>query len=165
MDHLTLSVSGTYVDAKTTTRFCESTETLTVTSTCGEDTLVAPSGTKLPVTPDFKGNATARYTFQAGNYDSFVQAAVFHQGSTTFGLEEVHNEHVGDTPAFTTLDLSGGFGQNNWKLEAFIQNVTDERGQLGRFSQCNDGIYYCNDHARVYPVKPQFFGIKFGQSF
>src|SRR4249920_517608 len=49
MDHLTLSVSGTYVDAKTTTRFCESTATLTVTSTCTDATLVAPSGTKLPV--------------------------------------------------------------------------------------------------------------------
>ena len=165
MDHLTLSVSGTYVDAKTTTRFCESKADLTVTSTCSDATLVAPSGTKLPVTPNLKGNISARYAFTAGAFDSFVQGTVFHQGSTTFGLEEIHNEHVGDTPAFTTFDLSGGFGKNNWQLQAFIQNVFDERGQLGKFSQCNDFEFYCNDHARVYPIKPQFFGIKFSQKF
>ncbi len=164
-DHLTLSVSGTYVDAKTTTRFCESTATLTVTSTCTDDTLVAPSGTKLPVTPDFKGNASARYAFKAGEFDSFVQASVFHQTSTTFSLQAENNLHVGDTPGFSTLDLSAGMGRNNWNLQVFVQNVTDERGQLGKFSQCNDGAFYCNDHARVYPIKPQFFGIKFGQNF
>ena len=162
---LTLSVSGTYVDAKTTTRFCESTVTLKVTSTCTDEFLVAPSGTKLPVTPNVKANASARYSFKAGDLDSYVQLAAFHQSSTTFGLEAIHNEHVGDTPQFSTLDFSAGIGKKNWHLDAYIQNLTDERGELGKFSQCNDFEFYCNDHARVYPIKPQIFGIKFGQNF
>lgn len=163
---LTLSLSGTYVDAKTTNDFCEADKlTGLVTHSCDAAHLVAPSGTQLPVTPKFKGDLTARYTFKAGEFDSFVQAALFHQGSATFGLEAIHNAAVGDTPAFSTLDLSAGMGRNHWNLEAFIQNVTDERGELGRFSQCNDFALYCNQHARVYPIKPQFFGIKFAQSF
>jgi len=166
IEGLTLSLSGTYVDAKTTDAFCEANkQTGQVTNSCDPSALVAPSGTQLPVTPKVKGNLTARYTFKAGDFDSFVQAALFHQSSSTFGLEAIHNLHVGDTPGFSTLDLSAGISRNHWNLQAFVQNVTDERGELGRFSQCNDFAFYCNDHARVYPIKPQFFGIKFGQSF
>jgi outer membrane receptor protein involved in Fe transport len=72
---------------------------------------------------------------------------------------------MGDSPAFTTVDFSGGFGRDNWQLEGFIQNAFDERGELGRSSQCNDFAGVCNSNARVYPIKPQFFGIKFSQSF
>ena len=89
---------------------------------------------------------------------------MFHQAHVPLAWRPTTTAHVGDTPAFTTFDFSGGFGKNNWKLEGFIQNVFDERGELGRFSQCNDS-QYCNEHARVYPIKPQFFGVKFSQNF
>ena len=58
---------------------------------------------------------------------------------------------------------AGKFGHFDATL--WVKNVFDERGELGRFSQCNDFNFYCNDHARVYPIKPQLFGIKFGQNF
>ncbi len=168
MPGLTLSLSGTYVDAQTSTRYCPQPNGV-VTQDCpaagsGQDGAAkANSGTQLPVTPKYKGNVGARYEFMAGDFNSFVQGTVFHQASSTFSLEADHNAWVGDTPAFTTFDMSAGFGKNNWKLEGFIQNMFDERGELGRFSQCN--TQYCNQHARVYPIKPQFFGIKFSQNF
>ena len=165
---LTLSLSGTYVNAQTSTRYCPQPNGV-VTQDCpaagsGEDGAAkANSGTQLPVTPKFKGNVSARYEFMAGEFKSFAQGTVFQQSSSTFSLEQDHNAWVGDTPGFTTLDLSAGFGKDNWKLEGYMQNVFDQRGELGRFSQCN--TQFCNEHARVYPIKPQFFGIKFSQNF
>jgi len=166
MDHLTLSLSGTYVDAKTTTQFCNANrKTGVVTTTCDPDKAVANIGTRLPVTPEFKGNLTGRYTFTAGGFDSYVQAAVFHQSYVTNDLNTFTAAAMGNSPEFTTVDFSGGFGRDNWQLQGFIQNAFDERGELGRVAQCNDVSNYCNDHARVYPIKPQYFGIKFSQNF
>ena len=166
MDHLTLSLSGTYVDAKTTTQFCNA-DRLTgdIVTNCDPADAVANVGTQLPVTPKLKGNFTARYDFKAGSFDSFVQGSVFHQSSTRNDLQAGNAFYMGDSPAFTTFDFSTGFGRDNWKLQAFVQNAFDERGEVGRFAQCNDFLNYCTSHSRVYPIKPQYFGIRFGQSF
>jgi len=72
---------------------------------------------------------------------------------------------VGNTPSFTTVDLSAGTGMNNWRVEAYIENAFDRRGELGRNSECNDGTGYCVSNAHVYPIRPMQFGIKFGQKF
>jgi outer membrane receptor protein involved in Fe transport len=94
-----------------------------------------------------------------------VQGTVGHQSSTTYSLESTRY-YVGDTPSFTTFDLSAGTGLNNWHAEAFIENVFDKRGQLGRNSECNDlAAHYCLINAHVYPAKPMEFGVKFGQKF
>jgi outer membrane receptor protein involved in Fe transport len=164
MDNLTLTVSGTYVDAKTTNAFCKA-PTGVVTHNCDANSglLVAASGTRLPVTPQEKANASARYKFNMGQYDSFVQAAAVYEGSTTYSLEADKNLLAGDTPSFVTLDLSGGIALHNWKLEAYIENVTDKRGELSRISQCGNDA--CVANYRVYPIKPMLFGVKFGQSF
>jgi outer membrane receptor protein involved in Fe transport len=166
LDHLTLSLSGTYVDAKTTTQFCNANrKTGAVTTSCDPTVAVANVGTRLPVTPEFKGNLTGRYTFNVGGFDSFFQAAVFHQSVVVNDLNTYTAAAMGDSPGFTTVDFSGGFGRDDWQLEGFIQNAFDERGELGRVSQCNDIANFCNSHARVYPIKPQFFGIKFSRHF
>jgi len=115
------------------------------------------------VTPKLKFNGTARYAFDVGEYKSFAQATVFHQSSTTYSLEATRF-YAGDTPSFTTFDFSAGTGLNNWHLEAYIENAFDKLGQLGRNSECNDGVHYCLTHAHIYPIKPMQFGVKFGRS-
>jgi iron complex outermembrane recepter protein len=168
VEGLTLSLSGTYVDAKTTNNFCYADKaTGAVVHDCTVDTgtLVAPSGTRLPVTPELKGNFTARYAFKAGEFDSFVQGAVFHQTETSNDLRVVNESYIGASPGFTTVDFSAGMGRNSWQLQAYIQNAFDERGELGRANQCDDVSFYCDTHSRVYPIKPQFYGLKFSQHF
>jgi len=170
-NNLTLGLSGSRVDAALSADFC-TVPTGVVVYSCVpfSDTLpattpyqIAPSGTQLPVTPKFKGSATARYKFNVGDFDSFVQGAVVTQSASTFSLEADKNGLVGDIPGFTTLDLSAGTGHGNWKLEFYVENATDKRGQLARVSQC--GAAYCYENARVYPIKPMNYGIKFGQKF
>jgi iron complex outermembrane recepter protein len=161
-DNLTLSSSATYVDAKTTQNFCPlDPVTEEVTHNCSDPT--APSGTQLPVTPKIKSNATARYKFSVGEYQSFVQGGVFHQGSSTSQLNQILDSEMGNLSGFTTFDFSAGTGMNNWHLSAFIDNAFDKRGQLGRTNQC--AASNCYQDYRVYPIKPMMFGIKFGQKF
>ena len=84
LDNLTLSASGTYVNARTTQNLCNlDPVTEQVVHNCAAADLIAPSGTQLPVTPKLKGNATARYKFNVADYESFVQGTVIHQGSST----------------------------------------------------------------------------------
>jgi len=45
----------------------------------------------------------------------------------------------------------------------FIQNAFDERGELSINTVCSPTI--CGFRPRIYPVKPQFFGMKLGQRF
>jgi outer membrane receptor protein involved in Fe transport len=88
---------------------------------------------------------------------------VVHQGSKTYSLEAGDNDIIGDLPAFTSFDLSAGTGKGNWRLEAYIENVFDKRGIIGRISEC--GQDSCRANARAYGIKPLNFGIKFGQKF
>ncbi len=168
MENLDLTASATYVNAKTTTDFCGEQKDKTapdyghlLQSCPGEAS--APAGSRLPVTPAFKGNMTARYKFNVGDYKSFVQAAVLHQSSANSSLESEPESILGQTPGFTTADFSVGTAMANWSAEFYVENAFDERGQLNRFGEC--GADYCYQNARIYPIKPRIFGVKFGQKF
>jgi iron complex outermembrane receptor protein len=147
---LQLSASGTYLHAKLDTDFCDA-------SGC------TPAGTRLPTQPRFKGNATARYSFDLGSSKSFAQASVMHQGGTRAALLDDDVVDLGYTKQFTTFDFSIGTVFNGVSVEAFIENAFDSRGQLSRGTAC--AITQCNQNYRVYPTKPQLFGLKFGQKF
>jgi len=157
---LTLSATGTYVDAKLTTAFCD---TVNGCDPANGGSVLAPKGTRLPITPKFKINATARYEFQTGDLKNFLQAGVNHQSGTTQYLTTAGEDAIGPTKGFTTFDFSAGTGMGNWTASLFIQNAFDKRGILSKNSVCTPGL--CGPYARLYPIKPQFMGIRFGQKF
>lgn len=157
---LTLSASGTYVDAKLRTPFCDQNNGC---DPANGGALFAPAGTRLPVQPRFKGNATARYTMHFGALNAFMQGTVNHQGGTTSYLTTDGEAVLGPTKGFTTADFSAGLSQGNWTFSLFIQNAFDERGILSKNSVCTPGL--CGAYARLYPTKPQYFGVRFGQRF
>jgi len=165
LDNLTIGASGTYVKAKTTSDFCKPTALGQAIASCDAAGLDAPSGSQLPSAPKVKANVSARYKFLVRDYDSFAQVAAVTQSSSTYGLELVPNAVIGDTPGYTTFDLSAGTGKNGWRLEAFIHNVADRRGELGRLAECNDPGGYCYANYRVLPTQPRNIGVRFGQRF
>ncbi len=162
-NNLNLSLSGTYVKANTTTDFCQPTALGVPNATCTPDALSAPSGTQLPGIPKVKANATARYQFNRNGYDSFVQLAGVYTGLTTFSLQAGNNALVGDSPAYSSFDFSIGTAKSNWTLEAYVGNLTDERGEMARTAEC--AASNCLSNPRVIPIMPRNFGIKFGQRF
>ena len=158
---LTLSGSGTYIDAKLTTDFCQI--GADGNPDCALGAVAAPKGTRLPIQPKFKGTATARYEFPLGAINAFAQGSANHQGGTRSYLTDAEAALLGNTKGFTTFDFSVGGALNNWTFEAFIQNAFDKRGSLSINTVCAPLI--CGAGARIYPIKPQFFGLKAGTRF
>ena len=170
---LTLSGSGSYIDAKLTTPVCNidanPADALFGNPNCayipaGQTTsIIVAAGTRLPIQPQFKGNMTARYKFDVGSAKAFVQATANHQSGTRSYLDDPTATALGPTSGFSTVDFSLGASLGRWNWEAYLINAFDERGILSINTVCTSSI--CGRYARNYPTKPQQFGIKFGTKF
>ncbi len=157
---LTLSANATWLVSRLTTPFCDQ------VNGCDPATggrLFAPAGTPLPVTPRVKVNGTARYNFEVGRYDGYVQGGFNFQGSTLSQLRTDWEALVGPTTAFTTFDLSGGMSLDRTSVTAYVNNVFDRRGVLSKNSFCVPSD--CGIYDRLYITKPQEFGLKVGYKF
>jgi outer membrane receptor protein involved in Fe transport len=171
-DNLTLTASATYLDTELKTNSCQFANPEFDCSIPGppaseggdpqENFTLAPAGTRLPVSPEFKMNAIARYTFKAGSYDAFAQAVVVYQSDVIPTLKVSDAEIIGTQPSYTTGDLSFGLGRGNWTAELFVENVTDELGQVTRYPPCDAAT--CTSPL-VVTIRPLTFGLKFGQRF
>ena len=80
----------------------------------------------MPGIPKNKANATARYQFELGRYNSFVQGSWVYQSGTTYSLENTAS-YAGTTAAFSVFNLSAGIAQNSWSLEAYIEKNRSPR--------------------------------------
>jgi iron complex outermembrane recepter protein len=188
---LTLTASGAYTDAKTKQNLCGFADpsfacTLPgpadadVPGSVGPDNYIAaPRGTRLPITPKFKANASARYEFQAGDVRPFVQAVVAHSGSAASDIRVVRFSPLGDEQnpaaltgrlkAWTTVDFAIGANWQRFSTELFIANAFDERAEISRFVQCGECIG-TNDgrvSSRPYTVvqRPRTIGFRAGYRF
>jgi iron complex outermembrane recepter protein len=154
-----LTASGAFNDAKLATPFCT---TIDNVQRCDLG-VAAPKGTRLPVQPRFKGNVTGRYDFEALAVKPFFQVSMLSQSNATSRLSVSENALLGTTPGFTTFDMSAGLSINGINVEFFGENIFDKRGQLSRNAYCGSSL--CLQHYLVYPIKPQFFGLKLSQRF
>jgi outer membrane receptor protein involved in Fe transport len=76
---LTLNATAAYTDAKTKGNICSDGTDLDPGCAGPGDFIAAPGGTRLPVTPKFKGTATARYTWPVwGHAKAHIQGSVSH---------------------------------------------------------------------------------------
>jgi len=123
----------------------------------------APSGTRLPITAKFKGNLTARYAFDVGQYEAHVQGVVLHEGDRSTDLRIAQNNILGELDAYTMFDFTAGFGLGNWDVDFYVKNVFDERAQQSRFTQCAEAV--CGDQAYTVVSRPRTFGVRFSQEF
>lgn len=123
----------------------------------------ASKGTRLPITPKFKGNLTARYTFDYRDGEAFWQASMVHVGNRRTDLREEENGLLGNLDAYTTFDLSAGYRKNSWALEFYLKNATDKRPDLARFSEC--AALTCGFQPYTVTAQPRTLGVKFSQDF
>lgn len=179
LGEVTFSTSGAYNDAQLDGNFCNfafdpASMSIAQLSTCTLGATVpgsspptpqvaAADGTRLPRQPKFKGTTSVRWDTMFGDYDAYVQGAALYQTGATQDLNVFNAELLGDTDGFTTFEFSAGVKKDNWTVDAFIQNAFDERGLLTRNTFCS--ITFCSGSSRAFPVKPRFFGVRFGQRF
>jgi len=123
----------------------------------------APKGTHLPTTPQFKGNFTARYEFPMAGLDAHLQGSVMHNGKAASALLPAENDVLGDSDAYTMVDLSFGLARDKWSAELFIDNVFDESASLYRYVECDVAI--CGGIVYSVDTRPRMVGLKFSQKF
>ncbi|MEY3069740.1 MAG: hypothetical protein RLZZ456_1439 [Pseudomonadota bacterium] len=169
-----LAISGGFsiYDAKLTANYCGFVNGDGVPETnCANPE--APKGSRLPVTAEFKGNLTARYTFDWNDYEPFIQGSMVHEGKRTSDLRTEVRGILGDLPAYTVFDLSAGIRKNNWTLNFYVKNLFDQRAEFNRFTACSEYICGASGYDPDYPNgqiytianQPRTMGLRFSQEF
>ena len=123
----------------------------------------APKGTKLPVTPDFKANLTARYQFALGTMDAHVQGAFVYVGDRQSDLRTFENDIVGELPSYTLANFSFGVGRDGSAVELAIINAFSEYAEFSRFAECVEAI--CGQQSYSIVAPPRTISLKFSQEF
>ena len=173
---LTLTLAGSYNDAKIRRDFCRiANPDFDCTFDPGDgrtNALLAPSGTQLPITAKFKGNAIARYEFPVGDWEGHFQGSLSHIGKRRSDLRDFENELKGTFGAYTVADLSFGVKKDNLRFELFATNLFDSNGVINSGVQClettcgdPDGISSTGGVFYDTVIRPRLVGIKAGFDF
>jgi iron complex outermembrane recepter protein len=126
--------------------------------------ILAPVGTSLPLTPDFKGNIIGRYEFGMGSFDAHLQGAFVYSGSKSSELNVTNNAYTGDVPSSSYFDLSTGIRKESYAIELYVKNAFNEDSPLHFDSQCT--AEKCTQF-QPYGIRfqPRTIGLKFSQDF
>jgi outer membrane receptor protein involved in Fe transport len=157
---LFVQLAGAYTDAKTTKNLCAIADP-TFACTGAGNSITSPTGTRLPVTPQWKMSGTLRYTAESGNMKPYGQINASYQSSASTDVRLADALLLGDLPGYATVNLAVGIEWDNFNLELYASNLFDERGQASRFVQCGQ----CYQRPYVVPITPRTIGLRAGTKF
>jgi len=162
-DNLRLALAVSYYDSQLKKDFCDLADLDGDGAIDDCASIKAPKGTPLPITPDFKGNLIARYSFPMGGFNAYTQGTLAYQTSASSQLELADNAAYGDIPSSTFLNLAFGaeFGKNT--AELFIENVTNEDAPLGVTSECTPSV--CGVQTKGVKARPMTVGVRYTHDF
>jgi outer membrane receptor protein involved in Fe transport len=133
-----------------------------------EPGFVLPSGSRLPLSPEFKAYASVAYEKPVDWMDGKANSAYFrvqysHTGDMFNQVEPTGPPHEQILqPSYDLMDLSVGVRGDDWALAFFVDNLTDKRAVLF------DNPYEF-DHffglGRQTVNRPREIGIRFSKSF
>jgi iron complex outermembrane receptor protein len=92
-----------------------------------------------------------------------VQGAVSHEGSRNSDLRVRDNQVKGEIPSNTFMDLSAGIRNDQYAVELYVSNLTDEDAALYYTSQCATGT--CGSQNYGVRARPRTIGIRWSQEF
>jgi outer membrane receptor protein involved in Fe transport len=135
--------------------------------------LLAPSGTRLPITAKFKGNTRLRYEWKVGpGMKAHVQGVASYEGKRRRDLRTFQNGIYGNMDAFTQVDLAAGVEKDKWSLDFYVKNLFDVRGQLSKAIQClettcgdPDGVTDRGGIIYTGVTRPRLIGLRVGRKF
>ena len=131
MPGLLLTAGATWLDPKLAENFCQAIDE----DPCSEANF-APDGTQLPVTPTFKGNLIARYSFDLGSYQTTVQGSYVYQNEVEAELLPSNRQFSGTQASFGVADFSGEVRRGPYALTLYVNNAFDERAELYKYQEC-----------------------------
>jgi outer membrane receptor protein involved in Fe transport len=153
MDSLIISGGFTWLDAALTEDYVQD----------PDDGPLAFKGDRLPVTPEFKANATGRYMFPLGDFAAHAQAAIIYTGDSYADLTQQDRAFTGKQSDYTIVDLAFGLNRGSYSVDFYLGNAFDERGRTSTGVSC--AYFACGVNPYYYPNLPRTFGVKFTQQF
>jgi iron complex outermembrane receptor protein len=167
-----LSAGASYNKAKSTRDFCRTANAAYDCTTPGNE-LLAPAGSRLPVTPEFKGNIVARYEAPVfGDWEGHIQLAANHTSGRTTDLRTVERGIKGYLGSYATVDFSMGVKEKNWAAELYATNLFNSGGVINTGIQCIEAV--CGDvggdtaTGGVFydtVIRPRVIGLKLSRKF
>jgi outer membrane receptor protein involved in Fe transport len=113
--------------------------------------VIGRNGDRLPFSSRFSGNLSLEQEFPlAGNVTGVVAASLTYVGDRQGDFQTSDDRQT--FPAYTKMDLRTGLKFSNWSLNAYVTNLSDQRGILQ--SQLNIG----NPNG-FYLIQPRTIGI------
>jgi iron complex outermembrane recepter protein len=164
---LTITGSSSFNDAKLLTPYCADND-----GCAPGNAVLAPAGTRLPLTPELKTNVVVRYEFPIGTNSGFIQAGLIHESSRSSDLRTIQNNIKGIFAPYAMVDLSAGIHRGRWKAEIFSTNLFDKRAYSSASTQCQETV--CGDPAHIIPngpmiyrtpMQPREIGLKIGVDY
>ncbi len=154
-DSFTLGANATWLDAKLTDDV--------------EIGVLVPAGSRLPLSPKWKGSAYAQYDWDVdwfGGSSTWLRLQWSYTGNM---LNQVEPLTIDDGPApqikqpsYNIGDLRWGLDHGHWSMQLYINNLTDERAVL--FANPYEMDYFFG-RSRVTVNRPREFGIRWIQRF
>ena len=121
-------------------------------------------GDPLPYVPDWSLSLSADYEWPVlETATAYVGGTYSTTGERTadFAVRTTDGE-IREVPSYETLDLRAGIEFGRWSLEAYVRNLTDERGVT---SLVGDGTFLPNNAIGVAVIRPRTIGLSIGASF
>lgn len=118
----------------------------------------APTGTEMPFVPEWQFTAIGRYDINFGDLPGYFQAAISYTGASWNNLEVADRQRQ---DAYTLVNLSTGIDKDDWSLDLYVNNLTDERAQISVY----EPSYPSTFDSRTVTNRPLSVGIRFGQKF
>ena len=122
----------------------------------------APSGSRLPQVPKFKGNIWIEKTVEFNKFganEAFVRGSVSYTGDS---VSAVQPGYAFAQDSFTIADMKVGIMGDDWELDFFISNISDERAEIA----VNDWMFdYFFGRGRQYTNRPREVGIRFTKTW
>ena len=154
-ENLSLGWNATWLDA-------ELTEDVEVS-------VLVPKGSRLPLSPEFKGALYAQYDWDVdwfGGSSAWLRLQWSYTGDMYNQVEPLTLDD-GPTPqilqpSYNIGDLRFGLDREKWSMQLYINNLTDERAVL--FANPYEFDYFF-DRSRVTVNRPREFGIRWIQRF
>ncbi|MEM6827388.1 MAG: TonB-dependent receptor plug domain-containing protein [Pseudomonadota bacterium] len=114
-----------------------------------DDVLV---GSDLAYAPPFQGNIRARYEWDLSDtLEAYIQPQITYSDSKFTDVVEINKLEL---DSYTVFDLSVGVRAEQWRVEIFGENLSDERAQIsGNFG---------NDRPRLVVNRPLTVGMRVG---
>jgi len=115
-------------------------------------------GSPLAFAPEFQGNLRARYewpvTLAGETYDAHVMPQLVYSAESFTDIIEINKLEL---DAWTTLGLTAGVAKDNWSVELFADNLTNEAAETsGNF------VF---DRQRLTLARPRTVGVRVGVDF